>query len=237
MMTVREVSAHYNNQGVELLEQGRYADAIDVFKNALHTLMKAQGAPPNQLSEPRYDPFITQRIPSRTSLNRILLTRRDGNSHVYCRAFRIMRSSAVAGHQGVSTASSDVQDTMVIIFNLSLVYHFFHLATPEDRDPKHMLKALNCYEMVQALIMAEENQCLNNDPSILLVLMASCNNMGQIHHSTGNFDAAIQSMQLLSSTLTLWHTARNHLSLDADDEHGFSMNLMLLIEPGLAPAA
>lgn len=129
---------------------------------------------------------------------------------------------------------------MAIIFNLSLVYHFLYLTgTEQEENSKNAIKALNCYEMVQALIMAEENQGLSNDPSILLILMASSNNMGQIRHSLGEYNASIESIKLLSSALSMWHAseANSSLALDSADLQGFSMNLTLLTEPGLAPAA
>jgi hypothetical protein len=239
-MTTRDVSAQYNNEGVDLLEHGQYCAAVTAFKNALHTIMKAQHAPENRLSETKYDQDFTQRPPSRNKLDQVLQLRRQENSYVYSYAFRIVRSSSSRPLLQDST-SSCVQDTMAIIFNLSLVYHFLHLTgTEQEADSKNSIKALNCYEMVQALIMAEENQGLNNnDPSILLMLMASSNNMGQIHHSLGQLYASSESIKLLSSTLSMWHAseASSSLALDAVDLQGFSMNLTLLTEPGLAPAA
>lgn len=239
MTTREEVSAQCNNQGVDFLEQGQYCEAVTAFKNALYTIMKAQHAPENRLSGSNYNPDFTQRSPSRNKLDRALRLRGQDNSYVYGCAFRIVRSSSSRLFQ--DTTSSCVQDTMAIIFNLSLVYHFLYLtATDQEAASKNAIKALNCYEMVQALIMAEENQGLSNDPSILLILMASSNNIGQIRHSLGQFNASIESIELLSSTLSMWHASEannSSLVLDAVDLQGFSMNLTHLTEPGLAPAA
>eukprot|EP00545_Synedropsis_sp_CCMP1620_P005977 CAMPEP_0119028360 /NCGR_PEP_ID=MMETSP1176-20130426/38729_1 /TAXON_ID=265551 /ORGANISM="Synedropsis recta cf, Strain CCMP1620" /LENGTH=233 /DNA_ID=CAMNT_0006984479 /DNA_START=584 /DNA_END=1285 /DNA_ORIENTATION=+ len=233
-MTANKLYVQYNNQGVDFLEKGRYGDAISVFKNALHTLMKAQKEAPqhNHISASIDGPDFTPWSPSEKRLDQILQIPRDESSYVYGCAFRISRSPR---HEE-STASS-VQDTMVVIFNLSLVFHFLHLTrTSGQRDPKNLTKALHYYSMAQALILSEENQGMNNDPSILLILMASCNNMGQLQHSVRKSDDAVASMKLLSSTLAFCHTHR-YFTIDPEDLRGFSMNIMFLIEPILAPAA
>ena len=232
----RQVSAQHNNKGVDLMENGQYCEAISSFKDALQNLMRAQQQP--QSRGPFKDEADhTQRHPSKCRLDSAFQAGEE-KSYLYCHAFRIQQD---ASHVGDST-SCYVQDTAVILFNLSLVNHLRHLTTKGNSDPLNMLKALKFYEMVQALVTAPENVGLINDPNLLLILMACCNNMGHIHHSLGLFSDTMLDMQLLSSTLAVWHSRSNNpysatVPVEADDMHGFTMNLLLLREPAHAPAA
>lgn len=232
-MTSRQASAYFNNQGVDFLELGLFVEAIESFKKALHNLTLAQDKGGQQrLNVTMGVDYSTERNPSRCKFDRVCLFR-DVESYIYCRGFRILQPPYPD-----ETTSCFVQDTGVILFNLSLVHHLLYLTTTGNSDTQSLRKALSFYEMVQALLTAKENHTLITDPNMLLVLMACSNNMAQLHHSLGQYSDASLCMQVLSSVLTTWHNlVVNVPSLDHKDMRGFSLNIVLLVQPTLAAAA
>mmetsp|Transcript_25645 Transcript_25645/g.36520 ORF Transcript_25645/g.36520 Transcript_25645/m.36520 type:complete len:310 (+) Transcript_25645:83-1012(+) len=176
-------------------------------------------------------------------------------SFLYCHAFRIVQ---IAQPQNDNSACY-IRDAAVIMYNMALVKHLQHMSITgshtnkattakgalchgehdsQEQKQNLLAKSLNLYRLVNVIVTSDMNSRLvADDPYFRLVLMATCNNMASIYHSTYQFRDASFCLQSLAVLLTHTHLSNSTTFMDQNALHGFHMNLMLLAEPPAAPAA
>ena len=115
-----------------------------------------------------------------------------------------------------------------IILNIALAYHRRGLTG----NPSSLLKAEMMYEMITKLLGSEENHGTS-----LVVLLAAINNLSQLRHDRGLYDASLEGFKYLGSLINF---AGNNVNISLQNEQiykGMLLNVLLVSAPDAAAAA
>ncbi|KAG7343624.1 expressed tetratricopeptide repeat protein [Nitzschia inconspicua] len=245
-----------NNEGVSLYNQGRFAEAIHVFKDAT-------SASKNYLSRPMDVERATsvelssslQVLPSRTALTSDIDSLID-HSTVYLNPFeavvtsgglQIMEDLTVANCQHRLLFS---RLSTILIFNMALTHHAIAMMFSEDKDStskrEFLSKARHLYNLAYSIPQGEQEQEIIDESMLPLFVKAILNNLGHCFSSLGDINKSNACYELLLQSIILFqqdHIQCRNLgeSKECFPHHTacFWNNTIFLIlkDPGLAPAA
>jgi len=230
------VSIAMNNLGVQLLETGKYSQALAALKSALYKMTGYTAADPNNLIVAEL--FSKRRTVGEDSRRGIRCALED-SSFVYCHVFRIIPFSPEPRAFNFTSQETYARDAAIIMYNLAMVKHLNYMASSDHPEQSDSLsKAMYLYRTVQAIVALEENKTLRDDPYFRLVMMATCNNLGQICFSLGDFNTSSRCMADLAGLLSATPDLCNDIQLVSNEDMvGFFMNLSLMVTPTIAAAA
>ncbi|KAG7343643.1 tetratricopeptide repeat protein [Nitzschia inconspicua] len=243
-----------NNEGVTLYNQGRFAEAVQVFK-------EAASASKTFLSRPmdvERNTFVelcmsVQILPSKTkSTNHI-------NRTVYSKPFEVVLTSR--GRQMVkdfTVTSCQLRllfsrVSTVLIFNMALTHHAIAMMSSEDNDSiskrEFLSKARHLYNLAYSIPQGQQEQEVIDEAMLPLFVKAVLNNLGHCFSSLGDINNSVACYELLLRSIMLFqqdHHIRYRNSGESNEsfhkDHStacFLDNTLFLIlkESGLAPAA
>jgi len=132
-------------------------------------------------------------------------------------------------HPNNRTSATCTLESATILYNMGLTYHLNFIRVTESLE--HALSnALTLYEMAYNLGMQIPNSVRSSQ-----IVMASLNNLGQLHHELGDFGRSRFFLEELSSyIMSLENPPQHEIALE---RHEFMLNVMVLREPQGAPAA
>jgi hypothetical protein len=213
-----------NNEGVKLLLENREQDAVTCLTQSLKMVKHLLANEPSDQSRSSSNPFKTLNI----QLTAHTLTNlQDCNCFIY--------SSLLAFSPLEEAGSVPSEDTIqvycaVIILNLSLAYHRKGLGGNEAC----LAKAEKMYDMVTKLLSG----CEDNHVIVLVVKLASINNVSQLRHNHGDYSFSQEGFRYLGYLI---HFAGQNLessSLCSTQMYqGMLLNVLCLAPPDAASAA
>ena len=200
---IMNVAIRHNNQGVALLEMGRHQGALAEFKIAalqLHSLTCEL----HQRQMFDESTFLSQ------SLSRHSWIPTDN-------AF--VRSTAILLTPTDKPPTSCTTESATILINMALSYHLNSMIPNSLQDATR--NAIELYRMANSLAA----RCTPDSLSHQIILI-SLNNLGQLQHELGNFDASKAYFEDLS-TYVVWLRGSSEASM-VSDRHDFMINAMVL---------
>jgi tetratricopeptide (TPR) repeat protein len=231
--------SRFNNEGVSLIESGRFDEAIIEFSKGL-TLVKQilalQGD--DQADEAASDSMDTSAEPSSHSPSYHFhkmqepkaITECEGQEEVVGNAPFIFRAPICIQSHPFDHMSFKyyVESSFMLLYNLALTHHLSALSG--NNSQKRLRKALSLYELAYTIQMTEDIQLT------VLQTMAIINNLGQIHTALGDEEKSRQCFQHLLSSIMFLNDCGDRDSVEQMD--GFIASVMPLILMGSsAPAA
>jgi tetratricopeptide (TPR) repeat protein len=240
--SIATIASRLNNEGVGLIENGLYHEAISTFSQGL-TLVKQvlalQGDEDERPDEESGSDCMgnpKEAIPQTPSchfrkmqeieLTGVCVAQED----ISCGApLFIFKSPIFIPAHATDLASFNyyVKSSFILLYNLALSHHLSALESNNSR--KRLRKALSLYELAYTLQMTENVQLT------VLQTMAIVNNLGQIHTALENEAKSKQCFQHLLSTIVFLNDCGERESVEQMD--GFVSNVMPLILKGSASAS
>jgi len=210
-----------SNQGVQLLQAGKYGEAVNVFSDVLafvKALLNGQEQDTSMSNSRPPAPFCT-----------FLINHQSLHGSPEGALFLFANPIVVNCQRAGSVAFQDlVRMSIISLYNLALTYH---MAAAQAQQPAKMLrKALSFYELAHKL------QTPDDDELGVLLTMAIVNNTGHVHGVVGNDTKAKQCFQYLLSTIM--YLTEGGEADDIPQLEGFVRNVQnsVLKQPS-APAA
>lgn len=201
-----------NNKGIAFLEQGRNEEALAELKVAAQNLHA-----------------LTRELHRRNVFDDISILNQSTSSRKWIptdNAF--VKSTAILLAPTDSPTTSCTIESAIILFNMALCYHLDSMKPNSMQDATRNAKTL--YEM--AYTLAAQTTADIRSHQIILI---SLNNLGQLEHEMGNFDASKRYFDDLSSYVVwLGSSGGAHL---VSDRHDFMINALVLRNPNICAGA
>ena len=211
-----------NNEGVRLLLDGNQdQQAVSCFTESLNQVKQALSAHPDNKVMFSNPPLIHQASFPIPSLH-------DPGCFVYSNAITFKLDDAF-----LRSSSHDLHVySAVIILNIAMAYHRQGVIRG---SPACYFKAEKMYDMVTTLVASNED----NLGTSLLVEIAAINNLSQLRHEQGDYDASREGFEYLGALLNLAESQLAASSLNQEDDifKGIILNVLLVAAPETAPAA
>lgn len=239
-MNALEVAVDSNNIGVSLLERAQYDDALEVFRSAADLMYVVTQEIKARNSETDVDESLLEDSPSsskkiRETQKRIVniaasLAAQKGrvvvpdetDCFLYDRGFLL--SMPFCG-----SAIPCALHSATILANMALAYH---LSVPQisNADSPALRNAMTLYGMAYSVASRVEQ---NEDSR--RVIMATLNNMAQIHHECGMYE---ESRNILDSLQEFIHDQIKAEDCDfSPEKRVYLLNAMFVHKPQGAAAA
>jgi len=232
-----------NNLGVELLKQGRFQEALDVFTKSLLVLQSDNAGrddEPFVAMVPRLAAFVNSSVPS--SMDEDITAPYGSIFPFYSRTFYLKEINADQDSHEVTPSMGDElaeEDSMlafeVVAYHCALAHHVLAILHHSDG---HFLKALSLYEIVFRAMRGSDI----TDHPILVLMLAVTNNVGFINshfHDHDKLQFCLHFLQELHTFVAGHEDDTGYLLLD-NQEHFFFFTTSLLYQKmtlGMAAAA
>ena len=227
--------SRFNNEGVSLIENGLYDEAISEFSKGL-TLVKnilALQGDDDQADEAGTSAEPESQSPSyhfhKMQEPKVTKKFEDQEEFLSDETF-IFRAPLYIQSRVIDHTSFTyyyVESSFMLLYNLAITHHLSALSGKDTQ--KRLQKALKLYELAYTLQMTEDIQLT------VLHTMAIVNNVGLIHAALQDEVKSRQCFQHLLSSIMFLHECGDRDSVEQID--GFIANVMPLILTGaLAPA-
>jgi len=233
-MNALAAAIQYNNIGVTLLESGHHEVGLEVFRGSaelMYTATNARNHVSSQTNTASEDEKIMQ-VKAKLQLTHITsLTKAkkiDSQIEIDCFLYHTGIRLTPPPSEGQPIYSCALVSATVL-FNMALAYH---LGSPQPHQICPSLhNALTLYDMAYNVATRVGTQ-----PESQLVICASLNNLGQLHHELGQYSTSRKNLDNLSSYIVSLdpHAADNKSIIE---RRQFLLNAMMLHKPRGAPAA
>jgi tetratricopeptide (TPR) repeat protein len=225
----------FNNEGVSLIENGLYDEAVSEFSKGLTLVKKilalqedddqadeAESSAEPESQSPSYH-FHKMQEPKATTECGDQEEFLSDETFIFRAPLYIQ--SRVTDH---TSFTYYVESSFMLLYNLALTHHLSSLSG--NNTQKSLRKALALYELAYTIQTTEDIQLT------VLQTMAIANNLGQIHAALDDAEKARQCFQHLLSSIMFMNDCGERDSVEQMD--GFIANVMPLILMGTsAPAA
>ena len=183
--SVSREAVRLNANGVLLLQQGRFSEALDTFHDGIDEAMKSKSG----FASP--SPGGESKVETRRLINSVpltpgsvkFLTVQDDLFHLFHRALHLQ-------WDGELVAENDSIDHLlsaVFTYNIGLVYH---LAGLREGSSRLLVKALEFYKLLHANLTEPSSTFRRYQSSLSVCMLSVLNNMGHIHVCLYNFKEA-----------------------------------------------
>ncbi|KAG7343639.1 expressed tetratricopeptide repeat protein [Nitzschia inconspicua] len=208
-----QLISHQNNEGVTLYNQGKYAEAVKVFKEATSTSKKLLGRPLEEVSSTdNGDVLCTslQVLPSQTACDN------DVNvSTVYWKPFEVV-FTLVSCKSVLANCKSRLflsRLSAIMIFNMALTHHAIAMMSSEDNDSttnrEFLSKARHLYNLAYSIPQGEQEQEVIDEAMLPLFVKAVLNNLGHCFSSLGDINNSVACYELLLRSIMLFQQDRH----------------------------
>lgn len=242
LWAMMDAAIECNNIGVSLLRAGCLVEALETFKGAARlmypvsqcfqtstSLPQTSGSgeqralDPPSLEDPQSlfeDKVATmQRAKNDLLLAQKLEPRSDKQNH----ETSFVYADPLLIEKPVLVPTTCTIESAIIVFNMALVYRLYSSVPSLE-------KALCLFEMSFTLAFP-----LLVDRRAWKISMASLNNVGEIHHSLGNYQLSRQYLDTLYTYIVTLPTEKSEAAVK--ERHRLLLNALLLQEPRVASAA
>ncbi|KAG7343645.1 tetratricopeptide repeat protein [Nitzschia inconspicua] len=264
-VTALQWVSHQNNSGVLLYNQGKFAEAVVLFKKATTISKTFLNRRPFEEggSKTNFKVFVTlQILPSHTTRSNEIDFFMDPS--VYSNPFAVVVTSVDMGKASFDpqmmqrqVLTDDVDRLLfsrlstILIFNLALCNHARAHSSAEDdatmRRNFHQ-KAQELYILAYSIPKGEQEQEIIDEVLMPLFVQAIFNNLGQCYASLDDTNNSAACFELLLRSIILFRSDRSgacnlgeYGDNDTNSRHApcFLGNVLFLIlkNPGFAPAA
>jgi tetratricopeptide (TPR) repeat protein len=210
----RSLFVTMNNQGVSMIQERRYEDAIDCFISAVQHI--------NQVLE------TTRGLPERPSSMVCLL---QDNHQVLSvpvssdEKMFVFRNPLLVSEKRTGSFQVSAKTSLVALYNLAMAYHLSGL---QNQCAKRLKQALSYYELSYKMLLDEQHVVVSQAMIIL-------NNIGQIHRLLQNEEGAKNCFQYLLTTMMFVQQTGEASRIQNWDS--FLSNVLDLIVQGPFPAS
>jgi tetratricopeptide (TPR) repeat protein len=223
------VASRLSNEGVSLIENGLYDEAIAAFSKGLvlvKQVLALQGD--DTLDEAATDGMVNSAEPVSQSPLCHFHEMQEREEVPSDDPFTFRAPIFIPSHATDRTSFAYfLKTSFILLYNIALTHHLSALSG--DDTLKRLRKALSLYELAYTIQMTADIQLT------ALQTMAIVNNLGQIHTLLEDEEKSWQCFShLLSSILFLIDCGDRH---SVEQMDGFIANVMYLILKGSAPAA
>ncbi|KAG7371385.1 expressed tetratricopeptide repeat protein [Nitzschia inconspicua] len=252
-----QLISYQNNEAVALYNQGKYAEAVLLFKQAVSaskTFLNYQMA---EVESPSTDvgPFVSLQVfPSQAARTCRLKSTMDES--VYTKAFEVVvtlackdeaRQFACQGHCSLFSRLSTI-----LIYNLALVYHALGLAYNDNdsrRSRDFLMIARDLYSFAYSIPQQEQDKEIIDASLLSLFVQAILNNLGRCYAFLDDAENSVVCFELLLRSIILSQQdlkvtgnsgdLEDRLSKEVHSIACFFNNTLFLVlkDPGFAPAA
>jgi hypothetical protein len=209
-------AARLNNQGVTALLEGDDKAAVPALTQSIKMMKQEMSRPSNS----NMKKSVTLSDDCEHSTVELPGFQGAQTSYIFTEAITIPENGDQSElHTHIYSA--------VVIFNLALTFH------REGKNGKieSMVKAQKLYTMVLKIL---NNQCMNR--VAVIAKLASINNLSQIRFDCGEYELAREGLDHVSAFIRGSGNTKNAM-LEEPEIQGLLMNVLLLKEPVIAPAA
>ena len=215
-------AACLNNQGVTALLEGNDKAAVAALTQSINIMKQELSNVPENNDIKRSAPFSSNDYENRSTTGKLPGFHGAQDSYIFAEAINIPEH----GDQTVV----DIQIySAAVIFNLALAVHREGNTTGSASS---MAKAQKLYLMVLEVL---NNQYMNSRVAVI-VKVAAINNLSQIRFDCGEYELVREGLAHLSTFLRASGNTSDAM-LEEPKIQGLLMNVLLLKEPVIAPAA
>mmetsp|Transcript_5604 Transcript_5604/g.12434 ORF Transcript_5604/g.12434 Transcript_5604/m.12434 type:complete len:260 (+) Transcript_5604:60-839(+) len=251
-----------HNVGVAAIEVGSTGLALDVLKVALDAKLSEMST--NETSDAVVDEEFQQQSlqNARFQLSQLVHSTKQGEEtttasskpdsrtmnrqdavYIYQRPIalpvNVYREEDDANDDEESSTSNSAVESATMLYNIALVYHSRGLS---EQNGVFIQKALSFYKMSLELVKDVLNDASPGAQGAAAMVdsrlvMAVLNNLGQIYHVLGQFNASKDLFNHLSRILVSMCVSGDNLCVDGSDWAGLVLNTMIMHDTKVAPAA
>ena len=236
-MNALHVAIEFNNIGVSLVENGRLAEGVEVFRAAAELLYFSTQSTKKQslMSESTASDEDEKVLAVKAKLQHIveetasekstIVTHHQENHDCFLYRTAIPLPPPTYGQPTTTCAA----ESATVLFNMALAYHLGSASLSPTCPALHNA----CKLCDMACSVASK---VSNGPTLQLVVCGALNNMGHLHHQLGHYEASREYLDDLSDYIV-------SVGTDACDKASkiekrqFLLNALLLHRPRGAPAA
>ncbi|KAG7371383.1 expressed tetratricopeptide repeat protein [Nitzschia inconspicua] len=252
-----QLISYQNNEGVALYNQGKYAEAVLLFKQAVTASKTFLNCPFDEVqSSIDIGPFASLEIfPSQAARTCHDLSSNMLDESVYTKAFEVVVTLAYeegARHficQEHCLLFSRL--TTISIYNLALGFHALGLAYRDDDSGIRrncLSKACDLYNLAYSIPQQEKDQEIIDASLLPLFVQAILNNLGGCYANLDDSEKSMVCFELLLKSIILSQQDLNVAGNLGDLDDGLSndhsiacffnnTSFLVLKDPGFAPAA
>ncbi|KAG7339181.1 expressed tetratricopeptide repeat protein [Nitzschia inconspicua] len=260
--TALQSISEQNNMGVSLYNQGRFDEAVRVFKEATSASKTFLSGPMEMERTTTAVVMSTslQVLPSKTALTKDMDSLIDRS--VFLKPFEVVL--ILGDRQMVNPIyKENCQDRLffsrlstILIFNMALTHHAMAMVS-RDEDSKSkrefLSKAMDLYNLAYSIPQEEQEQEVIEETILPLFVKAVLNNLGHCFSSMNDTNNSMACYELLLRSIIIFQQdhhiqCRNNSGESSNEnfstDHSstaccFLNNTLFLIlkDPGLAPAA
>ncbi|KAG7343791.1 tetratricopeptide repeat protein [Nitzschia inconspicua] len=251
-----QLISYQNNEGVALYNQGKYAEAVLLFKQAVSASKTFLNYPIEEVESPTDvgPPSASLQVfPSQAA--RTCHLRSTMDESVYTKAFEVVvtlacedeaRRFACQGHCLLFSRLSTF-----LIYNLALAHHALGLSYNDDdsrRSRDFLLIARDLYNLAYSIPQQEQDKEIIDAALLPLFVQAVLNNLGRCYASLDDAEKSVVCFEFLLRSIIVSQQdlkvagnigdRHDRLSKDHSIACFFNNTLFLVLkDPGFAPAA
>jgi tetratricopeptide (TPR) repeat protein len=210
----RSLFVAMNNQGVYMIEEGRYDDAIDCFITAVQHTNQVLGTPRGFSEQPSSMVCLIQ------DHHQVLSVPISSDENMF-----VFRNPLLVSEKRTDSFQVSAKTSLVSLYNLAMGYHLSGL---QRQCAKRLKQALSYYELSYKMLLDEHNVVVSRAMIIL-------NNIGQIHRLLQNEEGAKNCFQYLLATMMFVQQTGEASRIQNWDS--FLSNVLDLIVQGPFPAS
>ncbi|KAG7343794.1 tetratricopeptide repeat protein [Nitzschia inconspicua] len=251
-----QLISYLNKEGVALYNQGKYAEAVLLFKQAVTASKTFLNCPLEEVESSTAVGLFTSLLVFPSQAARTCNLRPNMDESLYTKAFEVVVTFARKGNSGHFVCKEAFllfsRLSTVLIYNWALAHHALGLVYREDSQSSRrrdcLSTARDLYCLAYSIPQQERNKEIIDAALLPLFVKAILNNLGGCYASMDDTEQSVVCFELLLRSIIVSQQdlkvagnlgdRHDRLSKDHSIACFFNNTLFLVLkDPGFAPAA